>query len=198
MAAPYTFKNILDAAGAVVKMPFRQAGGTDLAHRPIHHSEVIVVQAEKTRPADTTAYTAGDAIGDGASAVFTFDVGILGVPAGLIVGARFARDVITDTGVRFRAEIHDAAPTTVPASDNAAGPILWANRATRRGWIDFAAPIVGEATGSNCLEYAGLLSNVQGIPFSATDGILRVLLTTRDAFTPAASKVSMVELDVVV
>ena len=197
MPATPVFKNILDAAGNAVKMAFRQAGGADLGFRPIHHSEVTIVQATKTRPANTTAYVAGDAVSDASAGGFTFDVGALGIPAGLIVSARLVRDVVTDTGVRFRAYVHDTPGLSAPA-DKTQYPLLWADRTMRRGMVDFMNPYQGDASsGNNCLDYSGVLSSVQGIPYSAADGILRVGLLTRDAFTPTSGANFLIELGIV-
>lgn len=197
MPATPVFKNILDSAGNAIKMAMRLSSA-DTGYRPIHHSEVVTIQATKTRPADTTPYTAGDSVSDASTGGFSFDVGALGIPAGIIVATRMVRDVVTDTSVAFRAMVHDAAPATAIPADNNPHPMLWNNAPSRRGWIDFSNPISGDAAGSNCLEYAGFLSSVQGIPYSAADGILRVGLVTRAAFTPTASANYTIELDIVV
>lgn len=189
--------NIVDASGSTVALASDQNGS--LPHRPVHHSEVIRIQANKTRPADTTAYAAGDAIGASGSVVFTFDTGALGVPSGLIVGARLIRDATTNTTVRFRGIVYDGAPTVASDADNAQFPLTWANRTVRRGYIDFSNPLTGDAaSGNDCTDYTGVLNNPQGILFNAADGVVRMVLTTRDAFTPEASKNYTIELDIVV
>lgn len=189
--------NVVDASGSSVSLATDQNGS--LPHRPVHHSEVVTIQVNKTRPADTTAYAAGDGIGTSSSLVYSFDAGALGVPSGIIIGARLVRDATTNTTVRFRALVYDTAPTLSTDADNAAVPLTWANRSARRGWIDFSNPFTGDAaSGNDCLDYVGVLANPQGIGFKTTDGIVRVILTTRDAFTPEASKNYTIELDIVV
>lgn len=190
-----TSKNVLDAAGVATPMAVRTPG--DNINRPVHHSEVITLQVEVTRPADTNAYTAGDAIGAAADVKFTFDIAAAGIPAGLIVASRLIRDQTTNSSVRFRAGVHDAVPAILPAGDNALAPLLYGNRASRRGWIDFTNPISGVAAGSNCLEYAGVLSNPQGIPVNPATGVVTLTLSTLDAYTDASAAKYCLEIDVV-
>jgi hypothetical protein len=188
-------KTILDGGGVGASMGVRIPG--DGLVRPVHHSEVIILQVEVTRPADTLTYTAGDAIGAAADVKFMFDIAAAGIPAGLLVAARLIRDQITNNSVRFRAGVHDAVPAVLPAGDNAPAPLVYANRASRRGWIDFTNPISGLAAGSNCLEYAGVLSNPQGIPVNPATGILTLMLSTLDAFTDASAAKYCLEIALV-
>lgn len=189
-------KNILDAAGVATPMAVRTP--TDGVNRPVHHSEVIALQREVTRPANVTAYIAGDAIGAAGDVKFQFDIKAAGIPSGLIVAARLIRDQTTNASVRFRSIVHDALPASLPAADNDAAPLVYANRASRRGWIDFTNPISGLAAGSNCLEYAGVLSNPQGIPVDPADGVLTLVLSTLDGFVPVSGEKFTLELDLVV
>lgn len=161
----------------------------DLIGRPVHHSEIIRVRASKTRPADVLAYPAGGLVGAAADVLYTFDLNALGLPrGGLIVGATLVRNATGNAGTRFRAHIHNAVPPTFTNADRAAHPLLWANRAGRCGWIDFSSPNVGDAaSGNDCQVYAGVLSNSQGIACDPTDGIIRALLTTRDAIATSDS-----------
>ena len=87
---------------------------------------------------------------------------------------------------------------SAPSADNVAAPLLYANRVTRRGWIDFAISTAGTATGSDCLEYAGVLSNPSGITVAPSTGILTLSLSTLDAYTPESAGKYMIELDIVV
>lgn len=188
------FKSVFDKGGLETKMAGRQPSSG--VFRPVHHSEVITIRAALTRPANTTPYAVGDALGSAASAVFEFDLDAAGIGAGLIVSARLIRSSVNNTSVRFRGFIHDAAPAAVPAADNDPAVISFANSATRRGWVDFANPIVG----SDCADYAGVLSNPQGVVVSpaAGDSKARLILTTLDGFAPDASTQSVVELGMVV
>ncbi|ATC34117.1 hypothetical protein CA606_18255 [Caulobacter vibrioides] len=189
-------KNMLDAAGLPTPMAVRTP--TDGVNRPVHHSEVVALQREVTRPANTTAYIAGDAIGAAGDVKFQFDIKAAGIPSGLIVAARLIRDQTSNASVRFRAIVNDALPASLPAADNDPAPLVYANRASRRGWIDFANPISGAAAGSNCLEYAGVLSNPQGVPVDPADGVLTLVLSTLDGFAAVSGEKFVIELDLVV
>jgi len=189
-----SFKSIFNMLGIETKM----AGREDAAgvFRPVHHSEVITLQQEVTRPADTAAYLAGDAIGAAGDVRVAFNIAAAGIPAGLIVAARLIRNNTGNSSVRFRAGVHDADPAVLPAGDNAPSPLLYENRASRRGWVDFTNPISGAAAGSNCLEYAGVLSNPQGVPVNPA-GNLTLVLSTLDAFVPASGEKFTLEIDLV-
>jgi hypothetical protein len=190
-----TFKSLFDKDGVETKMAGRL--GADGIFRPVHHSDVITLQVEVTRPANTTAYIAGDAIGAAADVKFQFDLAAAGVPAGLLVASRLIRNVVTNPTVRFRAGVHDALPATVPAADNDPAPQLYANRASRRGWVDYSVSMAGLAAGSDCLEYAGYLSSPQGIPVNPSNGILTLMLSTIDGFTPGSAEKFVLEIDLV-
>lgn len=187
--------SVFDKDGTETKLARRRGG--DTIDRPVHHSEVITLQQEITRPADTTPYAAGDAIGAAADVKVTFNIQGAGIPSGLIVAARLIRNNVNNASVRFRAGVHDAVPATLPAGDNAPAPLLYANRASRRGWVDFTNPISGVAAGSDCLEYAGVLSNPQGIPVNPADGVVTLTLSTLDAFTDASAAKYALEIDLV-
>lgn len=169
-------------------------------HRPVHHSELLVVTEAKTRPNNTTPYDAGDLIGAAADVVYEFDIGAAGMTGGgMIVGARLLRRSTLSTATRFRAFVHDAAPATLANADGSAFPLLWANALSRRGWVDFAAPESGDvADASDMLDYVGILSNVQGIPIFPADGRVRLLLTCRDGWTAEALEEFALQLSLVI
>lgn len=195
------YKSIFDKDGIETKMAGRI--GADGIFRPVHHSDIQIVQIEVTRPADANAYVAGDVIGANValntSVLFEFDLGALGIGAGLLVSSRLIRNSVLNQSTRFRASFHDAVPNTLPAGDNAPGPLLYANRLSRRGWADFTNPLAGDAGTSDCLDYAGVLSNPQGIPFNLpADGKLLAMLGVRDAVTLASAEKLALEIGVVV
>ncbi len=192
----YGFKSLLDKDGAEIKMRgYLDAAGV---FHPVHQSEIYSIQQSQTRPANTTPYTAGDYIGPAVGAAMQFDIGALGLGAALIVGARLIRNQTTNSTVRFRAIVHDAALASTPAADNDAHPLLWTNRASRRGWIDFSGALSGFGAGGDSTEWSGYLSNTQGIAVAPADGIIRATLLTLDAFTPESAAISLIELDLVV
>ncbi len=190
------YKSIIDKNGAEVKMAGRL--GADGFFRPVHHSEQLTLQAAFTRPANTTAYIAGDAVGAAGNVLFLFDLAAANVPAGLIVAARLIRSDVASPATRYRAMVHDAAPAASPAADNDPAPLTWANRVSRRGWIDFLTSMAGAAAGSDCLEYAGQLSSPGGLPVAPADGKLRLILQTLDGYVPASGVSFLIELDLIV
>jgi hypothetical protein len=150
------------------------------------------VSATLTRPADTTAYAAKDAVSDSTSAptVLTFSkLARVQGGSGYIVKARLMTNQSTNVA-RFRLHLYHTAPTAI--NDNAAHTLLWANRAARIGWIDFAA-CQTEGTGSDA---ANALNDTVRLPFSCADTSRHLygLLEAIDAFTPASAQVFFIEL----
>ena len=104
------------------------------------------------RPADTTAYAALDTVSTSTSApvVITFsNMARINAGSGYITKARIMTDQKTNTA-RFRLHLFHTAPTLT--NDNAAFPLLWADRANRVGKIDFGAMTTEDATNSTCAE----------------------------------------------
>jgi len=167
----------------------KDSAGTPV-HRPVHHSEVVEIQALKTRPANASAYAAGQLIGDGTTTLWTWDLNSYGLErGGLLIGATLTRQTAgTNLTTRFRLHLHDAVPASYNTTDRSDHPLLWANRVSRRGYVDFSSPNVGDsASGNDCQFYVGTLSNPQGILITPTDGIARGLLATRDAIATSES-----------
>jgi hypothetical protein len=145
-----------------------------------------------TRPNDTTAYAAGDAIG-AASAVLTF----AGLGAGsspgrnlLIASASLRIDVnAVPAGMgAFRLHLYTAAPDAI--ADNAAWDLASAgDRAKYQGFIDFPAP---SDLGSTLWSQAdGINHQVQLADGAAA---LYGVLQTTGAFTPTAQAAFTVTL----
>jgi hypothetical protein len=152
-----------------------------------------------TRPDDTTAYAAKDAIADSASAPTALTFTRLGRELngeGYITGARIATNQAANVA-RFKLHLYRVAPTAI--NDNAAFTLLWANRATRIGAVTFAA-CATEGTGSDMAVAQAYPSDGGGLvlPFkcASTDDDVYGLLETLDAFTPAALQVFYIELTV--
>ena len=131
---------------------------------------------EITRPANTTAYTAGDIVGEVTGVLKT----ILNVAKAAGKGVRIYRVRIqtNDTGVqsghRFNVHIYNDAPTTTGLVDNGPFSINYANAIKRVGRI----PITMEGqVGSN--DY-----NVTGLNPVGTD--VHIILEAVTGFTPSA------------
>ena len=101
--------------------------------------QIEVATATITRPADTTAYTAKDAVSNSTSApaALTFTgLARLAGGSGYIVKARLMTSQAACTAA-FKLHLFNATPT--PINDNAAYTLLYANAASRIGTIEFGA-----------------------------------------------------------
>lgn len=150
------------------------------------------VSVSFTRPADTTAYAAKDAVSNSTSAptVLTFtNLARVSAGSGYITKARLMTDQAANVA-RFRLHLYHTAPTAI--NDNAQHAMLWANRANRIGFIDFEA-MQTEGTGSDT---ANALNSTIRLAFvcAAASRTLYGLLETRDAFTPANAQNFFIEL----
>jgi len=156
--------------------------------------KIIFQSVTFTRPADTTAYAAKDAVSDSTSspAVLSF-TSLMRVVGGLgyVVKARLMTNQSTNTA-RFRLHLYRSSPTAI--NDNAANTILWANRGVWLGCIDFAA-CQTEGSGS---DVAFSLNDTARLVVASAAGSLTVygLLETLDAFTPASGQQFYIGLNV--
>lgn len=153
---------------------------------------MATVRVEKTRPNDTTAYAANDAVSESASAGtnWGFAVGRTATGSGIVIGAYLACD---DTALVARAELDLYDDTITAINDNAEATRLYANQGKYIGTIAFPAA-AKKTTGSTQAEAAN--EDVR-IPFkcvgsSSIYGILRLL----DADTPVANAKYQVTLRV--
>jgi len=163
---------------------------------PGHALEVggrkLRVSTEVTRPANTTAYTAKDAIADAASGalVWTFTGVARGIGGGgYIVLANIGTNQTTNTET-FKLHLFNAAPTAL--QDNAACTApLYADLSKYVGTITFPACAV-EGTGAT-MAYANATPNDSGtkLPMAylcGADANLYGLLETPNGFTPASGQ----------
>jgi hypothetical protein len=141
-----------------------------------------------TRPSDTTAYAAGDVVGDtGGSAIISLTAA--GPNAGFVliqsVSLVFSDSTVPSGMGAFRVHMYSASPTAI--ADNAAFDLLSGDRATYMGFIDLPAP---QDLGSSLYtqtDYPGRL-----IKLAAASTTLFVEIETRGAYTPvSASTVSI-------
>lgn len=147
-------------------------------------AELIIATATVTRPADTTTYTAGDAIGTAATSVIELTVNSAGLAAsGYLTRLRVSTNNKDFTSA-LRALLYNASPES-PAVDNAAISLLWANDAKRVASFDLAA-LATEGSGSNCAESN---NNDLRIAFFAPAGKLYLVLREGSGKTPASGQV---------
>lgn len=145
-----------------------------------------------TRPNDTTAYAAGDAVSNSTSSptILTFAGAARATGgSGLILSARHIKNSVTTANATFRLWLYRDTASAV--NDNAQFPLLWANRANRIGFIDFSHTTAG--TGSDS---SSSLTTYVGLPFAAVGTALYGQLTATAAYTPAAQEQHFIELQI--
>lgn len=141
-----------------------------------------------TRPSNTTAYTAGDVVGDtGGSAIISLTAA--GPTAGFVliqsISLVFSDSVVPSGMGAFRIHMYSASPTAI--ADNAAFDLVSGDRATYMGYIDLPAPQDLGSTIYTQIDYPGRL-----IKLAAASTTLFVEIETRGAYTPvSASTVSI-------
>ena len=136
-----------------------------------------------TRPSDTTAYTAGDVVGDtGGSAIISLTAA--GPTAGFVIIQSISL-VFSDSTVpagmgAFRLHLYSASPTAI--ADNAAFDLVSGDRATYMGFIDLPTPADFGSTLYTQTDYPGRL-----IKLAAASTTLFAELETRGAYTPVSA-----------
>ena len=141
-----------------------------------------------TRPSNTTAYTAGDVVGDtGGSAIISLTSA--GPTAGYViiqsVSLVFSDSAIPSGMGGFRLHLYSASPTAI--ADNAVFDLVSGERATYMGFVDLPTPADFGSSLYTQTDYPGRL-----IQLAAASTTLFVELETRGAYTPvSASTVSV-------
>jgi hypothetical protein len=143
-----------------------------------------------TRPSNTTAYTAGDVVGDtGGSAILTLSsIG----PSGGYILIQSAALIFSDSTVpsgmgAFRIHLFSSSPTAI--ADNAPFDLVSGQRAAYMGYIDLSAPQDLGSTIYTQVDYPGRL-----VKLAAASTTLFAEIETRGAYTPVSA--STVELRV--
>jgi hypothetical protein len=153
---------------------------------------LVSVGVNFTRPSDTTAYAAKDAVSDSTSAptILTFaNFARIAAGSGYIVRANMMTDQTTLTA-RLRLHLFHTSVTAI--NDNAAFTLLYANRASRIGYIDFD-PGVTEGAGSTASHSLNAITRLPFVCAAASRSVFG-LLETLDIFTPASAQAFYVEL----
>ena len=148
-------------------------------------------QATITRPADTTAYTAGDVVGQSPATNLTF-ANVLSTAGAqfIIAGVTLEIDVATlPSGMgTFRLHLFDSAPTAI--ADNAVFSIVDADRLKYLGFIEIDTPV---DVGATILWLQVFNANLAG-KLATGSTTLYGQLETRAAYTPTASAVKKVTI----
>ena len=141
-----------------------------------------------TRPANTTAYTAGDVVGDtGGSAIVT--LASAGPSGGFVlvqsVSLVFSDSVVPAGMGAFRVHLYSVSPTAI--ADNAAFDLVSGERDAYMGFIDLPTPQDFGSTLYTQTDYIGRL-----VKLAAASSSVFAEIETRGAYTPvSASTVSL-------
>jgi len=148
---------------------------------------------EFTRPEDTIAYAVNDVVGPAVSGLL--NLGNLGRVSGsslYIVKARLMTNQSGNTA-GYRLHIYQD-NTPVSIADNSQFALLWANRATRVGFIDFD-PMSTEGTGSDCA--MSLNKDIRlHVKCAVSSRNLYGVLVTKSIFTPNSGQSFFLDLNV--
>lgn len=151
-------------------------------------------EAVFNRPANTTAYTARDAVTNSEASNtpnLVFDLARANGGSGIITKVRLVTNHATNAnGVIFRLWLYTV-NTAAVAGDNAPYTVLWANRAVRVGYIDLPGLTTegGVSDSAMTLQQTSLSFNC-----AAADTKLYGILQTLGGFTPASGQSFYVEL----
>jgi hypothetical protein len=151
-----------------------------------------IISAEFTRPNDTTAYAAGDAVSDSTTAPTALTFSGTGMEAGTrgrIIGAKILKSGATIANSTMRLHVFTASP--VATNDNSAMANAWSQRTT------YVGPIVMSGFSvEGGLASAFASNTVLAVPFDMASGSRRLygLLSAAAAYTPAANEEFRVEL----
>ena len=141
-----------------------------------------------TRPADTTAYTAGDVVGAATAALSFANIGPTAVGQILITSVQLEIDVtaVPSGMTSFRLHLYNVTPPSAYA-DNAVWDLASGDRASYLGYVDLGSPV--DLGSTLYVRNDGV--NAQFTPLSTS---IFGYLVTNGAFTPAASTVMKITL----
>ena len=182
--------------GTTNKVSIGTDGTVTAAESENHIGEVgtngVIIGVELIRTADTTAYAVNDAVSNSTSSptVLTFtNLARANAKSGYLVKARLITDQKANVA-QFRLHLFHTTPTAV--NDNAAYPLLYANKDKAVGYIDFNAMTTEDATSSDSA-FSIWTGQVHFVCATASR-TLYGLLETKTAFTPASGQKFYIEL----
>jgi hypothetical protein len=144
-----------------------------------------------TRPSNTTAYVAGDVVGDtGGSAILTLENA--GPSGGFVllqsISLVFSDSTVISGMVAYRLHFYQTSPTAI--ADNALFNLVSGDRDTYMGYVDLPAPIdLGNSLYTQA-DYAGRL-----VKLATGSTTLYAELETRGAYTPASASTISVRVN---
>jgi hypothetical protein len=161
------------------------------------------VHASITRPADTTAYAAGDAVSNSTSAptaISAADVVDVNGGSGRIVEIALETNNATVTNGTFRVYVFNTSFT--PNNDNAASDKVHANRAYLQGYADLPLLTADGASAGSAVTRVNesVAGGDDGVPMhfvcASGDNDLYIVLVATGAYTPASGQVFDIALTI--
>lgn len=145
-----------------------------------------------TRPSNTTAYTAGDVVGDiNGSAIISFTAA--GPVGGFViiqsVSLIFSDNVVPAGMSGFRVHLYSTSPTAI--ADNAVFDLSSGERASYMGYVDLSAP---QDLGSSLytqMDYSGRL-----VKLAAASNTIFAEIETRGAYTPVSASTLTLRMNI--
>lgn len=153
----------------------------------------VTYTASFTRPSNTTAYAAEDAVNDNTSTphILAFASSENSPKIGqdiIIKTLKVSTNNATVTNGSFR--LYICKDTQTITADNTAQTLLYADRANRVGYIDFT--LTSGGTGSDCGEAFVTDAN---IPFKLTTTAFYGYIVAKAAYTPASGQLFNLEIE---
>lgn len=164
---------------------------SDLSMLPVGGA-TVTASVTRTRPADTTGYSIGDAVTDSSSAstaiVFT-NMARVNAGTGYITKALLKSNLSTMVAV-FRLHLYSATPTLV--NDNNLFTEMWADAPNYLGFIDFESTTTENGASDSCKS----LNKDVRLAFNCAAGTTSIfgVLQTKTAFTPTSGQLFTIKL----
>ena len=157
------------------------AYNTNLPYAPVIKK---ITATEITRPANTTAYTAGDAVGGASSSVLTLsNAARTNSGGGRILGVRLFKSGTTVTSATFTVLFFNSSPTDV--ADNAAFNLTYAEKAYFVGSVALSTMTVQGSGGGFAFSYPNPPLWFQTATSSKA---LYAVVTAAAGYTPASAE----------
>lgn len=146
-----------------------------------------------TRPSDTTAYAAQDAVSNSTTTPTLLEFSnsaLASGGSGIILSARHLKSSAALASFRLHLYRNNIVS---PVNDNAQFPLLFANRLNRIGFIDFS-----HSSGGTGSDSTNAFATFVGMPFicDAATSSLFGILTTTTGYTPTSAEQHFIELGI--
>jgi hypothetical protein len=185
---------VLDRGGAGAESLWDGSVSASENHIGEVGGNITWAEANFSRPANVSGYIIGDMVSN--SVVTTAMMTLSGMARinggeGYIMKARLGTNQAANVAA-YRMWLYTVNNPTLVA-DNVPFSLLWANRSSRLGYIDFPA-MTSEMTGSDCAFATWSNSGVFPFTTASADKNLYAVLETKTAFTPDSSQAYYLEV----